>query len=142
MPSHSIVPSRKKISRALGAALASLYVDELEAIKKGGQENYLNRKLRDYLCAYFPGWEVKCEQRKEGDRMKRNSSGRGVRPDIIIHKSGLLGPNIAIVEAKGYWNKTDRQLDTNKLKDYQVKQHYMYAFQVEYGPERGFFGLV
>ena len=139
MPNHPPIPNKKIIDRALRIALDTLYVLERKVIDGGGRENYLNAKLRDYLQPFFIGWEVKCEHRKEGKEMKRNSRGRIVRPDVIIHWPDKNGPNVAIIEAKGHWNKTRRERDREKLEDYREKQGYMRAYQVEYGKVRGTF---
>lgn len=136
------IPEPEVVKAALQKTLDLLYVNEFDKILQGGKENYLNGKLRDFLKPIFPEWEVKCEKRTEGDVLKRNSSGKVVRPDVVIHKPGKSGPNIVIIEAKGYWNRTNRELDRDKLKDYAKTQGYKYAYQVEYGKDRAIFSRI
>lgn len=74
--------------------------------------------------------DIDCEYNKNLDQTKQDMSGKGIRPDLIIHSRGNHGNNLLAVEFKGHWNlNVDR--DKKKLRELTSPvSHYRYKLGV------------
>lgn len=123
----------------LEEAVTRLYERDFHLVNQGLERAagaklacHLSRVLEDHsFLQTFPEIRVDVDYGREGDGPKRTVEGNNVVPDIIVHRPGPDGPNLAVIEIKGWWNKTDRQADELKLQGYLQKQHYQYAYFVE-----------
>ena len=98
---HLIEPGKERPASAMLAA-------HLWAILR--KEGYL---------ADFPAVRINVHYGRDGERAKLNLECAHTVPDIIVHVPGADGPNIAVVEVKGYWNSDDGAQDKKKLQGYQ-----------------------
>lgn len=122
-------------------AIGKVVINDKLLIKKG-QEWALSNKLGMYLFPYFPGWDVDCEYNRVGleDELKRNSSNKFKRPDIIIHKRGCpeRKDNLLWIEVK--INNSDTRDDICKLMEFTLppmgdrKIQYRYGLSVSFSP--------
>lgn len=48
--------------------------------------------------------------------LKKNSDGKAIRPDLLLHKRGVNDSNLLAVEFKGWWSKIKEEHDFQKLK--------------------------
>lgn len=91
--------------------------------------------LAVHLRSNITNYDVTTEYNREGEmgdrEPKTDSEGNRIIPDIIIHKFGPKGPNIAAIQVKGYWNHEDRKRDEELLKKLQDKHGYQFLFRLE-----------
>lgn len=122
----------------LDIALNRLYENDKYVINRG-RERSAAARLASHLeqvlaenefSKAFPQIRVDTDYRREGDDPKRNAEGAHVVPDIIIHAPGIEGPNIAVIEIKGWWNATGHEQDKMKLQGYRAKQGYSFGYFV------------
>ena len=75
-------------------AIKHLKMNDVELFQNGFEWS-LSHRLAVYLESSFPGWNIDCEYTKMGAAFdtKTDSHGDRKRPDIVIHKSGLLEKN-------------------------------------------------
>ena len=103
-------------------------------------ERAISHRLAIYLEALFPGWDVDCEYDRLGDARKKIPDGSGndddegskVLPDIIVHKRGLDGPNLLVLEIKKTSNTEPDDRDLEKLRAYVSALHYEHAVFVRF----------
>ena len=110
---------------------------------RDGQEWALSNKLGMYLFQDFPGWHVDCEYNRTGfgDDPKRASDQGQKRPDIIIHRRGLLGTenNLLWVEVK--IKNSNASDDIVKIKEFTSvpsgsrKIQYKYGLSISFIPK-------
>ena len=126
----------------LNQAAAILYQRDRHLIVEGQERAAASKlacHLRDVLEAdgfthRFPDVRVDVEYTQDGDDSKRATDGSAVVPDIIVHVPGKRGPNIAVVEVKGWWNRDDTK-DREKLLGYLANQGYAFAYFMRIGKE-------
>lgn len=104
----------------LRLALEDFYVRDRELLELGAGETTLTSRLAHHLVGRVDeSWDVDAEyhvQGTDGGRKFRGSMGRQhMRPDLLVHRRGLLGPddNLLMVEVKRLWvprgaDKNDR----------------------------------
>jgi len=94
--------------------------------------------LGPYLRGKFSGWDVNTEFNREGKKRgpKKDLAGKVLVPDIIVHKHGPDGPNLAVIQVKGYWNREPRAIDEAKLRRIQTKHGYKLLYRLELGREK------
>jgi hypothetical protein len=126
------------IYNSLLRACNKLYQEKKYLIDEKSNELTIASHLATYLRDYIKMWDVDTDYRREGPyrTSKRDLEDNIIIPDIIVHKNGPDGPNIAAIEIKGYWNYEDRTTDIAKLKAIQLKHHYSYLFRIEILPDR------
>ncbi len=125
----------------LETAARRLYKHDRHLLERG-KERSAAAKIACHLWELLGevGYRQKCprirvnvDYGREGNDPKRGLEGKVVIPDIIVHVPGLEGPNIAVVEVKGWWNRDDRKTDMQKLHSYTRKQKYFFAYSIELG---------
>src|SRR5262245_45732825 len=110
--------NEEEVKGLLEEACARLYAEQLELVATRTNERTIQAYLVGYLQPLFAEWEVDPEYNREGRAGERKRDEEGLLvPDIIIHTRGeRLGPNLAAIEIKGYWNVQDRRMDEDKLR--------------------------
>lgn len=81
---------------------------------------------------FFSDWHVDCEYSRNHNKPKRmmrweadNVEERLVLPDIIVHRRGIKGPNLLVIEAK--------KRDGDQAKDREKIQSYISEFDYRFG---------
>ena len=137
---------REAIIRKIKEALLALYRVDGNLIANKANEATITTQLVGYLRQAFATdrWSVDFDYNRDGHDPKRDSDGRRIRPDIIIHHRTpdrttrhSSTNNLIAMEVKGYWNKEDRGCDTRKLLDLGRHYGYRYLFRVELGHDEG-----
>ncbi|SRR6266508_1180736 len=123
----------QEIKDNIERALAILYRTEKELISDKGHEQSIAARLMLHLQHLLPEWDVDVEFNRQGKSRdpKRDTAGRRRKPDIIIHKRGPEGPNLAVILVKGWWNTEAREKDEAVVQSLKKKHRYQAAFVVE-----------
>lgn len=123
----------QEIRANIERALRILYRTEPELIRDQLHEQTIAARLMLHLQHLLPEWHVDVEFNVQGARRdpKRDAEGSLRKPDIIIHRRGPAGPNLAIVLVKGEWNDDDRALDVHAVQSLKRKHGYQMAFVLE-----------
>ncbi|OGZ27293.1 MAG: hypothetical protein A3F95_00020 [Candidatus Nealsonbacteria bacterium RIFCSPLOWO2_12_FULL_39_31] len=112
-------------------------------------ERSLTHKFAEYLQNIFGyEWSVDCEYNRFGqdgkkiveiieqmvgkDTITSETKTRTVYPDIIVHKRGLEGPNLIVIEAKKDATVKEKSGDVKKLKIIKEKYNYKFAIFVNF----------
>ena len=66
------------------------------------------------------------------DTTTSETKTRTVYPDIIVHKRGLEGPNLIVIEAKKDATVKEKSDDVKKLKIIKEKYNYKFAIFVNF----------
>jgi len=128
------------IIQKINEALTALYEADGDLIRNKTNEETIVAHLVGYLRPiFFPdGWNIDAEYNRDGKDPKKDSSGNLIFPDIIIHnrtadRENRFSPtnNLVALEVKGYWNKENRDDDTQKLRDIGNRYGYQYLFRIE-----------
>lgn len=117
----------------LQTALDILYRTEPELIAEHAHEQAISARLMLHLQHLYPDWNVDVEYNREGENRdpKTDENRHKRKPDIIIHKRGPAGPNLAIILVKCKWNTQKRELDRDVLASLKRKHTYREGFLVE-----------
>lgn len=103
----------------LNMALDMLYHNDQYLIHHGEDyhvsERSITHKLGAYLAMHIGDYDVDCEYNRAGDIRKEIKLGKGIIPDIIIHKRGTDRNNFVAIEVKPWWN-ANIKADIKKLK--------------------------
>ncbi|ABR30273.1 hypothetical protein SU69_02105 [Thermosipho melanesiensis] len=92
--------------------------DRDELLRVRIYEPTISHKIAVYLDGKFGDYNVDCEYNRMGEESKRNSKGKTVRPDIIVHKRGKKD-NLVVIEVKHAGkNSKKAKADVKKLKTY------------------------
>ena len=129
---------KNEVGKLIRKACSQLYEQEHLLIKNEAHERDIASHLRAFLKELFKKWSVDSDYNKEGNakESKRDLEGKLIVPDIIIHNRGSKeGPNLAVIQIKGYWNKENRSKDENDLIRMQNKFNYLYLFRLELNEE-------
>lgn len=120
--------TKDEIFKKISNACVSLYKNQMYLIEEHANERTVAAHIAAYLRELFIEWDVDSEYNREGELRvpKRDIEGELAYPDIIIHRHGFEGPNLVAMEIKGYWNKTNRNDDVQKLLKLQSKHGYMW----------------
>ncbi len=90
------------------------------------REEAVSHHLAVYLEHLFPTFDVDCEYDKSGEGRKRSSTtGRDIRPDIIVHRRGLNDHNLLVIEVKK--KPCIDEADSSKVKDCMHEYGYSWA---------------
>lgn len=128
----------EEVSSIIKAACNRLYREQKALIDMEAHERTIAGYLAEYLRPVFPGLEVDSDPNRMGNKgeAKRSRDGRRLIPDLTVHKRGSIeGPNIAVIQIKGFWNREDRQKDETDLHDLWRAFGYQYLYRLELGPE-------
>ena len=123
----------EEVTKKVLTATGELYKNKKHLIEEKAHERTIAAHIAGYLQAILKDWDVDPEYNREGEKRKTKEDidGKVAYPDIIIHRHGPLGPNLAAIEVKGFWNKTDRKDDETKLIKLQQKHNYQFLFRLE-----------
>ena len=130
--------NKSEIKTKINEACLLLYEEKPDLMINKVHERTITSELAHNLKRLFTGWDVNVEYNREGNAGKPKQSAKGERlfPDIIIHKRGRrLGPNLAVIQAKGYWNDEDRSKDEEDLKKLRENYKYQSLYRLELNPE-------
>lgn len=122
------------VSSIIKSACERLYREQKDLIDMRAHERTIAGHLADYLRPHFPGLQVDCDPNRMGDKgeAKRSLDGRRLIPDLIIHTRGSIeGPNIAVIQIKGFWNKEHREKDEADLHDLWRAFRYQHLYRLE-----------
>lgn len=132
--------SREDIEGLINDACVVLYRDHINLIvEAANEETIVADIIAPHLRVGIQGNEymVSTTYNREGVLDKRQTKtgldGRPILPDIIIHKFGPDGPNIAAIEVKGWWNKQNRAKDESSLRRLGAKHNYWHLYRLELG---------
>ena len=129
---------RHKLKESIFEALKLLFKNDIEIIENRTKEECINHKFAQYLEEILKQnnildgptviWHVDIEYDKYKEGEKKESKGRKIRPDIIVHqrKSGHRNNFIVIEAKKNYPEKCDM----NKVIDLVNSQSYRYSLGV------------
>ncbi len=133
------------ILERLNTALGQLYENESRLIQNHANEETIATHFAGYLKSLFiqNGWNVDACYNRDGADPKKDSRDNLILPDIIVHhqSSGIprFSPenNLVAIEIKGHWNRDDRNIDVERLKNLKERYGYQYVFQIELNEESG-----
>lgn len=125
-----------EVKNNLEIALGILYRTERDLFARHLHEQTIVARLMMHLQHLLPEWHVDVEFNRQGDdnnNAKEDAEGHDRKPDIIIHRRGPNGPNIAIITAKVEWNRRDNREEAKRIcRSIQQRQGYTNAFFVEF----------
>ncbi len=121
---------RSNIRTIIDLALEILYFTEKELILSKSHEQSISARIMLHLQHLLPDWNVDVEYNRQGTNRdpKTDVSGINRKPDIIIHKRGPKGPNLAIILIKCEWNIEPRDNDKEVALSLKKKHNYHHAF--------------
>lgn len=115
-------------------ALRQLYESDPELIRRRGMERSILFRFGLYFSNLIS--EIEWLSRLNLDlEYNKNGEGQkmilrrvyGVQPDLILHRRGNNEENTLIIEFKGWWNRTARRVDREKIEDF-VNQNHDYRY--------------
>lgn len=123
----------QEIKQIIEHALVILYRTEKEIIGDETHEQSVSARLMLHLQHLLPEWNVDMEFNRQGENRDPKTDLEDVirKPDIVVHKRGHEGPNLAVVLIKPYWNEEDRESDKRVCKSLKDKQNYQVGFFIE-----------
>lgn len=123
----------QEIKQIIESALNILYRTELEIIDDKAHEQAISARLMLHLQHLLPEWHVDVEFNRQGEHRTSKTDEEGIKrkPDIIIHKRGPAGPNLAVILIKCEWNTEPRESDRTVVQSIKTKQGYRAAFLLE-----------
>lgn len=134
--SMNIKITKEHIESLIHEACDFLYKQHKNLVDEAANEpSIVASVLVPYLQSKLDEYDVTLGYNREGEfgdrKPKTDLDGNRILPDIIIHKYGPDGPNIAAIEVKGYWNSEDRKEDEHSLQRLEAKHRYLYLFRIE-----------
>lgn len=123
----------QEIKQVIENALAILYRTEKEIIDDQVHEQTISARLMLHLQHLLPDWNVDVEFNRQGENRdpKIDENGTNRKPDIIIHKRGTNGPNLAVILVKCEWNMETHENDQLVAQSIKVKHRYQTSFTLE-----------
>lgn len=123
----------KKLGEVIKEAVSRLYQKDQVLIDDKVHEQTISARIMCHLQRAFPDWDVDVEFNRQGENRdpKTDEEGTKRRPDIIIHRRGPKGPNLAVILVKCEWNREPRQNDKKVAKSIKQKHQYQAAFLLE-----------
>jgi len=133
--------NKDQIEDVINKASYTLYKKHKNLIDEAAHEDMIVADvIAPYLRSHIEGYSVSTGYNREGPldnrQTKTGLDEKPILPDIIIHKFGPNGPNIAAVEVKGWWNKEDREEDESSLRNLGAKHGYRYLYRLELGKNK------
>ncbi|MBI2120699.1 MAG: hypothetical protein HYT94_03705 [Parcubacteria group bacterium] len=135
---------KEKIQEILDTAKKQFLAREEPLLVSDANERSITHKFAEYLQTIVRAdWNVDCEYNRSGNNPKKieeierivgertttsETKTRTVCPDIIVHKRGVDGPNLLVIEAKKDATPQEHQEDVKKLK--LIRKQYNYDFSV------------
>jgi hypothetical protein len=123
----------QEIKQIIESASTIIYHTENEIIEDRVHEQTISARLMFHLQHLLPEWNVDVEFNRQGDDRvpKIDAKGKKRKPDIIIHKRGPDGPNLAVILIKCEWNIESREKDQIAAQSIKEKHGYQTAFLLE-----------
>lgn len=123
----------QEIKNIIENALVILYRTEKEIIDRESHEQTISARLMLHLQHLLPEWNIDVEFNRQGENRetKTDETGAKRKPDLIIHKRGPAGPNLAVILVKCEWNKKRREDDKKVVQSIKTKHEYQAAFLLE-----------
>jgi hypothetical protein len=124
----------EEIKQTLNAALQILYRTEIDLINRQLHEQTIVARLMLHLQHLLPEWNVDVEFNRQGvsiNEAKEDNQGFNRKPDIIIHRRGPDGPNLAVILVKTYWNNADKEEDKRICRSLKERHRYEQAYFIE-----------
>jgi hypothetical protein len=134
--------NREQIEELLEEAKHRFLRDEVYLLAADVNERSLTHKFAEHLQTILGrGWSVDCEYNRYGTDTKTiedvkeivgreaptdETRAKTVYPDIIVHRRGVEGPNLLVIEAKKDASRKERDDDWRKLE--RIKAEYRYDF--------------
>lgn len=127
----------------LEAALQTLVASDAYLLTHNLGERCIASRLAMYLQDRFPEHAVDAEYNRAGDTPKRlglaqdcanyrNEHGESlVVPDVIVHRRGLDGPNVLVLEVKKTSNPVPRERDLARILAFRACYGYEFAALIE-----------
>mgnify|MGYP007023531853 CR=1 FL=1 len=127
--------------------LVQLIHSDLHLLQLDLNERTITGQLARYLQTIFKEWHVDCEYNRNHDDAKRlkiypknisknsvykDTVGRTVFPDIIVHKRGTTS-NFIVIEVKKTTSDEDSQFDIRKLQAFKRELGYRHAIFLNIG---------
>jgi len=104
-----------------------------ELFELNHHEETINHRLALYFTALFQGYHVDVEYSLNEQDLKKNKTGAGVRPDIVIHERGNNSSNLAVIEIKRSNNGSS---DKKKIENYS-NLNYKYGVRIKLNDRGG-----
>lgn len=125
--------SMKEISEIIKKAVSELYQKDVDLVHDRLHEQSISAKIMCYLQNALPEWNVDVEFNRQGRNRepKTDKTGTVRRPDIIIHKRGPEGSNLAVILIKCEWNQESRESDREVVLSLKQKHSYQFAYILE-----------
>lgn len=122
----------QEIENIIKEAVTILYRTEKELIDRQLHEQTISARIMLHLQHLLPEWHVDVEFNREQEAdSKTDSSSKKRKPDIIVHKRGSGGPNLAVILVKCEWNSEARENDQSAVRSIKEKHDYQIAFLLE-----------
>ncbi|WP_230086398.1 hypothetical protein [Halomonas sp. 328] len=127
--------------------VAQLIDNDFFILESDLNERTISSQLSRYLQISFSEWHVDCEYNRDHDdpkrlkvraqglvreELSRDTIGRTVFPDIIVHERGR-SRNFIVIEIKKTTSAVDRGFDVKKLHAFKSQLGYQYAIFLEIG---------
>lgn len=141
--------SRDAVEQKLKDAIKLFEDQDKYLLTEDINERSITHKLAEYLKQQFQGWDVDCEYNRNVGQVKklenlekeikknqsaeslaRDTQGRTVFPDIIVHKRGRGHEdkgNLLVIEVKKSSSSVSEEHDLKKLQGYKEELGYQYA---------------
>lgn len=142
------IPVKEEVWARVQRALHQLYKDDRFLIDVDANERSLTHRLAVYLEEQFPGWNVDCEYNRvmgnvkriaevehqlraqpQDEDLVRDTQGRTVYPDIIIHVRGQEH-NLLLIEAKKASSSLPDEVDRLKIEALLHQDQYRYRYGI------------
>ena len=135
------------VIEAVKNCVAQLIINDLNLLESDLNERTISSQLARYLQACFGEWHVDCEYNRNHDDPKRlkiypqrilreefyrDTLGRSVFPDIIVHRRGEES-NFIVMEIKKTTSSVGKEFDIMKLREFKRQLGYQYALFLEIG---------
>lgn len=124
----------QEIKRIIEQAVSDLYQKDKSLIDDEVHEQTISARIMYYLQnALREEWDIDVEYNRQGENRgpKTDTEGINRKPDIIIHKRGPKGPNLAVILVKCEWNTEPREDDKEVAQSIKRKHGYNFAFLLE-----------
>ncbi len=128
-----MIMKNNKMKEIIEHALEILYRTEKDLINEKVHEQTISARLMLHLQHLLPDWDVDVEYNRQGDKRepKTDSNSDKRKPDIIIHRRGPKGPNLAVILVKCEWNTEPRENERTTAHRIKKKHNYQTAFMLE-----------
>jgi hypothetical protein len=121
----------KTIGEIIEKTVARFYQKDQLLINDKAHEQTISARIMCYLQDALPDWDVEFNRQAVDRRPKTDEEGTKRRPDIIIHKRGPKGSNLAVILVKCEWNRGSREKDENVAESIKRKHQYQPTFLLE-----------